>query len=417
MRRLPCLVAAAISVFSLHAGAQIWSDQVPQQRLVPLKESVESQMAESRWRLGPFRVDPAIKLGNLGYDDNVFGTETDKVDDYTATVGLGIRSIASIGPRTFLRIDAVPEYTWYHELSERRRFGWEAGGALLALFNRMQIEAGGRTSNTVAEINSEEQRPVPQQSDQFHANLEIDVLRRVSLFVGAETRSVDYDPEPGDEVSNVTLLERDEDAVRIGLRYKFRPHFDVFGMVEETSADFPNDQSFSTNEGDAFLVGASYDAERFYLNLVAGRRGIEYQGEGQPEFDEVTGSAFLSLRMFRRSELELTFHRKPVYSTFVENPFFFESRWGAGLDLPLGRRIILLAGIETGRNEYQTPVELAGGTTVLREDDADSWHAGIGFRVARSAVLQVEYRTDDFSSNIDSFSREITRLQVNLVFR
>lgn len=374
-------------------------------------------MAESRWRLGPFRVDPAIKLANVGYNDNVFGTEEDKVDDYTATVGLGIRGIAPIGSKTFFRFDAVPEYTWYRKLSERRRFGWNANGAFLALFNRMQIEVGGTTSDTVSEVNSEEYRPVPQNREQWHANVEVDVLRRVSLFAGADRNSVSYDPPPEDDDANLPLLDRDEDAVRVGLRYRFRPHFNVYGMYEETSADFPNDLTFSSNDGDALLFGASYDAARFYLNLVAGNRTIRYDAENAPELDEPTGSAFVSMRLFGRSQLQLTFHRRPVYSTFVENPYFLEKRVGAGIDIPLGHRLIALGGFETGTNEYQAPVELPDSGATLRKDDVDRWSAGLGFRVARFAVLQVEYRVDEYRSNIESFSRDIARLQINLVLR
>ena len=164
-------------------------------------------------------------------------------------------------------------------------------------------------------------------------------------------------------------------------------------------------------------MGDSYDRERFYLNLAVGQRSIQYEGEGTPEFDDTTGSLFLSLRVFRRSELQLTWSQKPVYSTFVDNPFFLEDRWGVGLDMPLGHRIILLGGIESGTNDYQSPVELPDGSFVVRSDDVDSWRAGIGFRVARFAVLQVEYRTDEYTSTIPSFDRKIARLQANLVFR
>jgi len=417
MRRLPWLIALTITLCSIPAHAQLWSDQVPRQRVVPLKDSVEQQMSESRWRFGPFRVEPAIKLANLGYNDNIYGTETDKVDDYTATIGVGVRSIMPLGTKTFLRLDGVPEYTWYQELSERRHFGWEAGGAFLGLFNRMQIELGARTINTVTEVSSEELRPIPQQTDRFYGNIELQILERLSIFAGGETRTIEYDPEPEDEVTGVNLLDRDESAERVGIRYAFRPNVSVFGMYEQTTADFPGDETYPSNDGDAFLVGASYDRERFYLNLVGGQRSIRYEGEGNPEFDEMTGSVFLSMRVFRRSELQLTYHRKPVYSTFVSNPFFLEDRWRIGLDLPLGHRLILLASLESGTNDYQAPVGLPDGSEVIRQDDVDSWSAGLGFRLSRVAVLQVEYRTDEYTSSIPSFDRKIARLQANIVFR
>lgn len=417
MRRLSCLFAAALSVTAFSTHAQLSSDQVPQSRVLPVKESVERQMTESRWRFGPLRVDPAIKLANLGYNDNVFSTEDEKFGDYTATVGLGIRTLVPIGSKTFLRVDAVPEYTWYNELEERREFGWEAGGSLLGLYNRLQIEAGGKSGSTVANVNSEDSVPVPQQTDRIFAGLEVELVRRVFLFAAAIAESSDYDPPADGDPGNFNLLDRDEDLERVGVRYQFRPNVSLSAMYERTSAEFPNDPVFSSNEGDATLLGVSYDAERFYVNLVGGKRSIEYEGGGAPKFDEWTGSGYVSLRMLRRSQVSLSFRRKPVYSTFVENPFFYETRTGIFFDVAMGQRFIVLAGYENGTNDYQAPIEVEGGSTIFRQDDVDTWRAGLGFRVARFAVLQLEYKVDDYQSNVPGFSREIGSLGVNLVLR
>ena len=60
-------LAAVLFICAVSAGAQLNSDTVPTGRTVPLRESVEQQLEESRWHFGPFRVEPALKLENLGY--------------------------------------------------------------------------------------------------------------------------------------------------------------------------------------------------------------------------------------------------------------------------------------------------------------------------------------------------------------
>lgn len=415
--RYPVLFLVAVfGVFGLPvvSVAQISSDQVPQTRQVPLRESVEEQMASSRWKWGPLRVEPDLKLSNVGYNANVFGTGTDETSDFTATVGLGVRTIMPLGPKTFLRLDAIPEYTWYYELEERRRGGWEAGGAFLALFNRMQIELAASTDRTVGAVNSEELTPTGQQIDSVRGNVEIDVLRRLSLIVGAESRSTDYDPFEGDDPANANLLDRDETLERAGLRYKFRPDISIYAMVERTDADFPNDPVFSRNEGEAILGGISYDRERFYLNAVAGQRTIEYEGEGAPKFDDLTGSGFLALRVYGRSEVRLTFHASPVYTTFVENPYFYETRTGVEIAVPMGDQLVLLGGYEAGDNEYQQPVELPDGSFVSRNDDVETWDLGLGFQLKGGVGLEVRYAVDNYDSTVDSFSREVARVEVSL---
>jgi hypothetical protein len=414
MRRLPCLlvVVAGVLALSLDSAAQISSDQVPQAREVPLRESVEAQMSESRWKWGPLRVDPEVRLANVGYNANVFGTGSDEESDFTATIGLGVRTIMPLGPKLFLRADAIPEYTWFHELEDRRKGGWEAGGAFLALFNRLQVELAASTRATVDVVNSEELRPTGQEVERIYGNVEIAVLKRLALFVGAEARSTSYDPVEDDEDLDINLLDRDETLERVGLRYKFRPWASIYVMAERTDAEFPNDPMFSENEGEALLGGFSIDRDRYYVNVVAGSRTIEYPDSGV-KFDEPTGSGFASFRVYGRSELSLKFHARPVYTTFVDNPYFYETRSGIGLTVPFGNRLALLGGYETGTNEYQQPIEIAGGGTLFRSDDVETWNAGLGFPL-RKASLAVRYTVDSYESNIDSFSRDVARIEVSV---
>ncbi len=408
-------LAAGLILCAGSAAAQLNSDTVPSGRIVPLRESVEAQLEESRWRFGPFRVEPELKLTNLGYNDNVFGVAEGeaKVDDYTATVGLGLRSIAPIGSKTYFRIDAVPEYTWYQDLDERRQFGWEAGATLLGLFNRMSIEVGATTSDTVAVVNSEDPTPIPQTSDRARVKVEVEILRRLSLFAGFQRLTNEYEPEEGDV--NYALLNRDETAQRVGLRYEFRPRFSLLAMVEQTEADFPDDETFTKNEGEAILAGFEYDRDEFFVNAVIGQRTIEYPGSGAPKFDELTGSIFVGWQIVRRTQLQLRASRRPQYSVFVDNPYFLESRQGARLVVPMGQRFLAFGGASTGKNEYQAPV-IAGDILVERVDDLSSWEAGIGVRLFRSAVLTISTKADDYHSNLPGFDRKVVTTGMNLSF-
>ncbi|MBI2213553.1 MAG: outer membrane beta-barrel protein [Acidobacteria bacterium] len=411
-------MAALLNLCAASLGAQLNSDTVPAQRVVPLREAVEQQMEQSRWRFGPFRVEPDLKLNNLGYNDNVFGASEgeEKVDDYTATVGLGIRSIAPLGAKTFLRVDAIPEYTWYKDLDYRNNSGFELGGSLLALFNRMSFEVAARSTDTVTSANSENPTAIPRTVDNLRLSVDLEVLRRVFLFGELESEDTNFDPEPEDPTDvNFELLNREETATRFGVRYEFRPRFHVRAMVETTESDFPGDPVYSRNEGDAILAGFTYDRDELFINAVGGNRTIEYPGAAAPKFDEFTGSLFASWNFARRTSLQVTVSQTPQYSTFIANPYFLESRQGARLVVPMGQRFVVFGGAETGKNEYQAPV-IAGDALVERADDVSSWEAGIGFRVLRSAVLTFSTKVEDFDSSLNSFDRKVvtTAFDLNL---
>lgn len=405
--------AVVLILCAAKAGAQLNSDTVPTARTVPLREGVESQMAQSRWQLGPFRVEPALKLTNIGYNDNVTGVSEGeaKVGDYTATLGLGVRSIAPLGTKTYLRLDAVPEYTWYKDLAERRNFGFDAKASFLALFNRASLEVSTHGSDFVGTVNSENSALVNQSTKNLLVRGEVDVLRRLAVFAAYEAENTDYSPQEGD--LNYELLNRNEDAQRVGLRYEFRPRLHLQLMYETTASDFPDDPTFDRNEGDAILVGFTYDRDRFFVNAVGGNRTIDYVGSGAQKFDEFTGSLFATWQFARRSTLQLSIRQRPQYSTYVENPYYLESRQGARLVVPMGQRFLVYGGAETGKNEYQAPV-IIDGAPVERTDDVSNWEAGIGFRVLRSAVLTFSTRVDDYTSNVPGFDRKIVTTGINL---
>jgi hypothetical protein len=131
------------------ALGQISSEEAPRARTVPLREQVKWEAENAPYRLGPLRVRPLFELRDSGYNNNVFGSETNKVGDYTATISAGVNVLQPLGQKMALRGTAAPEYTWYEKLVERRNFGGAYSASLLGLFNRMTLEGGGGTRQQV----------------------------------------------------------------------------------------------------------------------------------------------------------------------------------------------------------------------------------------------------------------------------
>src|SRR5438105_4066269 len=75
--------------FAGNALAQITGDEVPRERTVPRSEEIRRDLEETRFRLGPVRLQPIFGLRDTGYDNNVFGTPDDPVSDWRSTVSAG----------------------------------------------------------------------------------------------------------------------------------------------------------------------------------------------------------------------------------------------------------------------------------------------------------------------------------------
>ena len=76
--------------------------------------------------IGPFRFEPYVQVGTVGYDSNVYYND-DKIGDFTASGGPGLRITL---PRRSFEIygDGYLNYLWFAESMDQRRLQGRAGG-------------------------------------------------------------------------------------------------------------------------------------------------------------------------------------------------------------------------------------------------------------------------------------------------
>src|SRR6266481_2784696 len=82
-RRFGAVFVAGIALGFGSARAQLVSDVVPTDRIVGSKELLDTDITNSRYRLGPVRLLPGFELSNAGYSSNVFGQPQHPVGDWT----------------------------------------------------------------------------------------------------------------------------------------------------------------------------------------------------------------------------------------------------------------------------------------------------------------------------------------------
>jgi hypothetical protein len=410
-------VAFAIAFCATSVSAQLTSDVVPRQRLVPREEQIRHELEDSSLRLGPFRLHPTFLLRDLGYNNNVYGTPENPVSDWSATVGAGTKWILPFGPKMYVRGNAVADYTWYAELADRRILGGTYDVTVTGLFNRLSVEAGAGTQKTFTVLSSEIDSNVVRKLDHVLFDAEIDLLQRLSLFASARAESHAYEAPGviGGDLSRLDDLAREEELVRGGVRYRFRSFLDVSVAAERTESTFDRALTGRDNTSEAIVLGLHYDRPRAYLNLnVASREGRGMVGSLFPDYDATTGSYFASYSLVAPIEVQAYGHRKPVFSVFENSAFFLEDRNGAALLFRLGDRVVMRVFGEAGQNEYPKPA--SGGITLLRFDDALTYGGGFAVRLFRSAAFTVLVTQSEFDSNLDNFDRSVIRVQSGISF-
>jgi len=419
MTRHKCL-AALIAVVSLTAAlparAQLSGDQVPRQRTIPIRESVKKQIEDNRFHLGPIRVTPFLDLRNTGYNNNLFGTQENRKSDFTATVAAGVHTITPFGAKTFLLVDLVPEYTVYAKYSELNQGGHKVKGSLLGLFNRVSTELTGLDSSGVRQINSESERAATEDRKGGIAGLEVDILQRLSVFGNGETEKLRFSGQELADVpdSNVRRLDRDETAIRTGVRYRFSPSFDVSGQVEKTKSEFSIAPAARDLQTTAYLLGVRVDRPRIFVNLSGGTRKREaLNGSSVPENSGGSGSYFVSYAL-SRSSFDVFGARQTVFS--IDSPYFIETRNGIGANLQTGYRYLWRAFGQVGNNSYPASVLASGGTQIKRSDDVREYGLTLGIRLFRKAALTVRVSKSVYRSDVSSLDRDIFRTGIGITY-
>lgn len=403
-----------------HPGAAQLSTETPARaRTVPVAEQLRLERENPRFRLGPVRMRPVFGLRDSGYNSNVFGTEENKVGDTAVTAFGGFKYLLPSGPKTYLRGALVPEYTWYEKLTQYRSLGGTYSASLLGLYNRMSVELGGGAERTLTVVNSEAQQLARQDTLGGRLKLEVEVLRRLSVYAGVEGVRARYDDAgfPVSDFNLVTDLNRSESAARAGLRYHFSEALSLAAQVERVRTQFVNQARDRDNDATGTVLVLRLDRPRFYLDVTGGyREGTPRYGDGLfPPYRTGSYAYFASFLLNRFLELQAFGWRRPLSSLFLDNPYFFETRNGAAVNLELGGRLGLRGSVSVGANSYPTDV-LVGGVSVRRVDDVTSVAGGVSFQLYRTTKLLIGLASDRYRSNVPGAERSIVRLGTGISF-
>ena len=405
---------AAVFLFAANASAQLVTDEVPRERTVPRSEEIRRDLAETRFRFGPVRLQPIFGLRDTGYDNNVFGTPDNPVSDWRSTVSAGADLILPLGRKLYVTGIVNPQYTYYNKVTNRRLFGGQYGGTVLALFNRLSIEAGGTQEKVISQVNSELERAAPGTFRDVFARTELEIFRRLVVFGSAQQQQQRYlsVSDPGQEI-DLSLLERNSTFVRGGVGYRLRSYMDVTLSEETGRTEFVTARQ-SDNTTKATLLGVRYDRPRFFLNLLGGWRTLEPLGASStfPRNAGATGSYYAAYQLGAPVAIDVYGHRSAVYGLYTASPYFIETRNAIGLTLPIRQRLGLRAFTEVGSNAY--PVALAG--SVRRRDDVTMVGGGITYRVYRKSLVTVTASQVRYDSNFPDFNRSVFRLATFVSF-
>lgn len=407
--RSPLLLFSVLSLFlspNLCAplAAQYTAPGRPiEQGGIPLEEALQDSYEAARWNLGRLRLSPWLGLRDVAFVSNVTERlEGEGEDDFTTTVGAGLRAYLRTGPKVLWAAQALPEYTWWQDTEAKRRLNGRYGLGVFGYFNRLVFEASARRVETQRIFTPELQQLTSTRQEVLRLAVDFEFVRRFHLVLSNEIRDFENQETENPVFSR---LDREHDAAQAMVRYQ-TPRFS-FGLgFEDGSTTFSDQARRLSNTETATLAEWTYTGPRIeaFLDLSRLSREPEPGSEFQA-IEETTGHLDLLFKVGVRTSL-LTYARRDLfYSIAAGNSSVLSSRLGARFEIS-GRRAFIAWFVEQGDDDFG-----AGASSAApRNDDVTAAGLDLGFKFRRLLQLGVRLSNTEYDSNFDPFDREFLTL-------
>ncbi len=370
----------------------------------------KNSIQEAEWNLGPIRLRPWLGVRDASFvkfQDNAVGSQDlASEDDFTVTVGAGLRGYLPTG-KLIWSAHALPEYVWWDKNEDKRGVNGRFGAGVFGYFNRLRFEVSQRRLEEQDFFSSELQELTSQRNDISRASLEIDVARRLELFaVGKLTERESQETE-----SDIfPLLDREEESVTVGLRYRSPHGWTAGAAFEDSSTEFPIGARQLSNSGTSELVLLGYEGSQFSFRLNLAFRDLEADaGSEFGVFDETTGAFEALWSPSARSTLLAYSRRDQGFSVDLGATYSLTERQGVRFSFDVGKAVLGLVA-EIGEDEFAT----VGTGSIDRIDDVTDLSAELQLQVADLVNLSLRVRFAEYDSNLDAFDRDVTTIGLSL---
>lgn len=234
----------------------------------------EDAFESARFRLGPVRLTPGLRITSLGVDSNIFNEPDNPKSDTTAAIGPAVEMwMRPFGTRFSGKFGG--QYLYFKEFNNQRSWN-TANEALWEIpLSRLTPFIGGTLVNSSDRHGYEIDSRARRHDDSYTVGSGLQFSGKTTMVVSFRRATAEYD----DDEDNVTLgrelaaaLNRREDLTKMQLRYAVTP-LTTFVL----DADFGRDRFKITNLRDADSVRVMPGFELKPSALIAGRAFVGYR--------------------------------------------------------------------------------------------------------------------------------------------
>ncbi|HEX8901535.1 outer membrane beta-barrel protein [Vitreimonas sp.] len=402
-------VNPALSLFaaSLIAFAPVHALAQDQQASVSVRDRPREEYDPLGLRFGGFTLNATLDL-SAASTDNVFAEETGADEDVIYAVAPSAR-VRSNWSRHAIQVEAGGRFESHEDFSSE-----DADTNFARFYGRLDVGARSTvalSASTAHEVESRTEPDAPTGGDpveydrQDVALTAVHTFNRFKLTGGVAQRTFEFD-------GTQNIRDNEETSIRARVDAELTPRIGLVLQAVADERDYDNHPTpaIVNSEGRTLLAGVSVN----FTDLMRGEINV---GQFEREYDagnSVEGLAVAAnLEWYPTGLTTVTVtgrrNTEDVIGATESQPFT-ETEFGARVDHELLRNLILTAGAQIGRRDYES---------IDREDEVLSADVGADYLINRRVALRARYVFDDVqSSGIDRYRDfEANAFTLGLSFR
>jgi len=377
---------------------------------------IQNQVDQAYWRSGAFYASPTIGVRDLGYDENVFATEFQEIDDVQAAPEAGLETFLRISPIWVWANRAAYQYLYYADLEDLRGSQYDAESRLHGVFRRIYFDLGYAYRQSRLRTNSEIDDPAESQRGELDINLAWQASPRGFLEINAGLDTIDYE-ENASLVNQLDFSQLERDESRLSLRWLFkqRARFWPFVGASLRRFDFktqPNPRDDSQFAGVVLGARNPFDSRTHY-NVKVGVESLSFDNADALDTEVLTTESLVRHRATRQWDVIGGLSQQPIFSGQVDYLYFLSRRAFFGVSHRFRNGFRLAPTLAIGENDYDQALNPA---LTVRQDDIRSIDLNLTIPL-RQIDCNIGVSFLDRESNIPGLSDDGVRISANLLYR
>lgn len=366
-------------VAAIPAHAETWKGQ-----------ELERKWRTTAWHFGPFRIQPSLVISNAGVDSNVYYSPNEPIKDFTITAGPAATIYVPIHRRFVLSLYGSPQYIWYSKTERERTWNYYLTGAAQLSLKNVFFSLEGTYSDARERWNTEIDIRPRRKEEGYGGSVLVKAAWKTSFSLGYRTVRYDYQSvvyAGGFDVRE--RLNRQESYANFSLFYQASTQRRIFldfeyGLYE---FEFATQAAIGDSRSGAAYAGLEFSrlGRRVRGRIRVGYKKFDVRAADGPDYEGVVGDSQISLRLAKPLVIRGSYVRDVRFSLWYNNPYYIESRPGAGVSIYPLRFLRFDYDYSIGRNRY--PVVGGGGLDQKRLDDYIIHSAAVYFRIKKNVGL------------------------------